>query len=60
MLVIPQKETYSSYKCKCTATLFFAGLLGVTNGMRPQNFPKNKYAIYSLEWEFLPRKGACF
>ena len=36
MLVIPQKETYSSNKCKCTATLFFAGLLGVTNGMRPQ------------------------
>lgn len=46
MLVIPQKETYSSYKCKCTATLFFAGLLGVTNGMRPQNFSKNKFACF--------------
>ena len=44
MLVIPQKETNSSYKCKCT--LFFAGLLGVTHGMRPQNFSKNKFACF--------------
>ena len=44
MLVIPRKET--SYKCKCTATSFFAGLLGVTNGMRPQNFSKNKFACF--------------